>query len=171
MATLPLPTVLPTLHGRRVLLRAMADDDAAGLHAIYSDPRVMQFTDELPFPDRQSVDIMLASVRRLLAEGTSLEWAIALADTDAIIGTCGLHHFDARQAEAGGLLRHSAWGQGYMRDAMALLMKYAGDVLCLDRLIADVALENERAQRMFKKLGYRKDSSGMLAIALRPRVT
>ncbi|WP_167078541.1 hypothetical protein [Massilia aquatica] len=51
----------------------MRDADAPGILAIYSDPRVMRQPGEEPFPDLQTVDIMLASVRRLLADGTSLE--------------------------------------------------------------------------------------------------
>lgn len=53
---LPLPTVLPTLQGRRIALRAMEDSDTAGIHAIYSDPLVMRYTDEDPFPDRQATE-------------------------------------------------------------------------------------------------------------------
>lgn len=162
----PIPTAVPTLQSQRLVLRAMRDADASGILAIYSDPRVMRHTGEEPFPDLQTVAIMLASVRRLLADGTSLEWAIALRDTDQIIGTCGLHHFDQRQAEVGCLLRQSAWGQGYMTEAIGLLTHYAGQVLRLNRLVADVAPENERAQGFFKKLGYSASSSGMLGMPL-----
>ena len=144
----------------------MRDADASGILVIYSDARVMRYTGEDPFPDLRTVAIMLASVRRLLAEGASLEWAIALRDSDRIIGTCGLHHFDKRQAEVGCLLRRSDWGQGYMTEAIGLLTPYAGHVLGLNRLVADVAPENERAQGLFKKLGYSASSSGMLGMPL-----
>jgi RimJ/RimL family protein N-acetyltransferase len=44
----PIPTVLPVLRGERLLLRAMTDGGAAALFDIYSDPLVMQYTDEPP---------------------------------------------------------------------------------------------------------------------------
>lgn len=154
------------LQSQRLTLRAMRDADASGILAIYGDPRVMRYTGEDPFADLRTVDIMLASVRRLLAEGASLEWAIALRDSDQIIGTCGLHHFDQRQAQVGCLLRHSAWGQGYMTEAIGLLTHYAAGVLHMKRLLADVAPENERAQGFFKKLGYGASPSGMLGMPL-----
>ncbi|WP_207221278.1 GNAT family N-acetyltransferase [Pseudoduganella lutea] len=164
-----LPTVVPVLHGGRVTLRPMGEDDAAALFALYGDPLVMRYTDEDPFPDLSTVGRMLASVRRLLAAGQSLEWAVVPADGGAPIGTCGLHGFDpaSRTAQVGCLLRRSAWGQGFMPEALGVLADYAAGVLHLNGLMADVAPENARARRMFERLGYREDGSGMLRIGLR----
>jgi RimJ/RimL family protein N-acetyltransferase len=157
---------LPVLHGPRLSLRAMEADDAPALFAIYGDPEVMAYTDEPPFPDLATVDLMLASVRRLLASGESLEWAIVL--DQQVIGTCGLHSFELapRSAQVGCLLRRDHWGQGHMAHAIGLLARYAGDVLRLQSLAADVAPDNQRAQRLFRKLGYQPDGSGLLRIRL-----
>ncbi|GGY26329.1 GNAT family N-acetyltransferase [Pseudoduganella albidiflava] len=171
MNELHLPAALPVLQGKHVALRPMGEQDAAALFAIYADPLVMRYTDEDPFPDLATVGQMLASVRRLLASGQSLEWAIVLADGGELIGTCGLHSFDAagRAAQVGCLLRRSAWGRGHMAEALAVLTAYATGVLGLHALLADVAPENARARRMFERLGYREDGSGLLRIGLRPQ--
>lgn len=168
MMDLLLPAVLPLLQSERLTLRAMAAHDTAALLAIYGDPLVMEYTDEAPFPDQDTVGLMLKSVRNLLAKGESLEWAIALREGDELIGTCGLHSFDRvlRQAEVGCLLKRSDWGKGYMTEALHLMMQFAGDGLRLHRLTADVAPENEQAQHLFYKLGYRPAPSGYLAIDL-----
>lgn len=168
MDQLLIPIVLPALQSKRLTLRAMEDRDASALLDLYGDPLVMKYTDEAPFPDQETVGLMLKSVRSLLAKGESLEWAIALQDSDELVGTCGLHSFDRalRIAELGCLLRRSAWGQGYMTEAIGLVMRFARDVLQLNRLTADVAAENERAQWLFKKLGYRQARSGMFGIDL-----
>ena len=163
-----IPAELPDLHGRRILLRALRRDDAARLLDLYGDPVVMRYTDERPFPDLNTVDLMLESVRTLLASGESLEWAIALKDDDVLIGTCGLHSFDwtTATAEVGCLLMRSEWGKQYMSEAVRLLMDYAEDVLRLWRLKADVAAENHRAQRLFSSLGYRRVDAGTWVIDL-----
>ena len=90
---------------------------------------------------------MLQSVRKLLASGESLEWVIVSND-GGVIGTCGLHSFDnaGRTAEVGCLLRHCAWGRGYMTEAIGLLTIFARDVLGLRGLSADVAPGNQRAE-------------------------
>lgn len=150
--------VLPTLRSARLVLRAMEDADAAALFDIYGDPLVMRYTDEPPFPDQGTVALMLKSVRKLLASGESLEWAI-VSDDGALIGTCGLHSFDnaGGTAEVGCLLRHSAWGKGYMTEAIGLITTFAGDVLGLRGLSADVSPDNQRALNLFKKLGYQQE--------------
>ena len=162
-----LPTSLATLRSERLVLRAMEDDDAGALLDLYGDPLVMRYTDESPFPDLDTVALMLASVRRLLADGKSLEWAVVLRDGQ-LIGTCGLHSFDPahRTAEVGCLLKPTAWGRGYMAEAIGVLTAFAKDVLRLQRLTADVAGENDRAQRLFNKLGYTVGPPGMLSIDL-----
>ena len=169
MDRIQLPSDLPVLHGNRLTLRAMSDADAAALFAIYGDPDVMRHTDETPFPGVETVAVMLASVRRLLTEGASLEWAIVLHASDEVVGTCGLHGFDhdARAAQVGCMLRRTCWGQGYMTEAIALLTRYAVDGLHLQRLVADIAPDNERSQRLFRRIGYRAATTGMLEIALR----
>lgn len=156
-----LPATLPGLHGTRIALRAMQASDAPALLDIYGDPLVMACTDEDPFPSLDTVGLMLSSVHALLARAEALEWALVCKDdaNGTVIGTCGLHSFDrlTRAAEVGCLLRRSAWGNGYMAEAIGLMTAYARDVLKLTRLIADVAPENHRAQCLFKKLGYRQE--------------
>ena len=166
MSDLP-PGVLPVLRSERLVLRAMDDADAQALLDLYGDPLVMRYTDEEPFADLETVALMLASVRRLLATGELLEWAVVARDGH-LIGTCGLHSFDRtlRTAEVGCLLMPAAWGGGYMAEAIGLLTGFAKEVLLLQRLTADVADENDQAQRFFKKLGYTVEPSGMLAIDL-----
>ena len=168
MNKVTVPTALPTLQSKLLMLRAMADSDAAALFEIYGDPLIMKYTDESPFPAQDTVGVMLKSVRTLLAEGRSLEWVIVSQDNEEVIGTCGLHNFNKalRLAEVGCLLKRSAWGKGFMAEALSLLMRFASDVLRLNRLTADVAPENERAQRLFKKLGFRQERLGIFGINL-----
>jgi len=162
---------LPHIHGQRIFLRTMRHDDAIRLLELYGDPVVMRHTDESPFPDLDTVALMLESVRTLLASGESLEWAIALKESDTLIGTCGLHSFDwsTATAEVGCLLMRAEWGKHIMSEAVRLLMGYAADVLRLRRLKADVAAENHRAQRLFSSLGFRRIDAATWEIDLPQR--
>jgi len=163
-----LPTTLPPLQGDRIRLRSMTDRDAPALFGIYGDPLVMQYTDEAPFSDLETVAIMLRSVRTLLAQGRSLEWAVVAEGTGTLVGTCGLHGFDAQfhTAQIGCLLKRSAWGCGYMQEAVRLLTVYARDVLRLRRLLADVHPGNDRAHRLFARLGFRRELHAMWSTEL-----
>lgn len=155
-----LPTALPSLQGDRIALRRMHTSDAAALLEVYGDPAVMAYTDEKPLENVGTVFLMLRSVQVLFEEGKSLEWAIVRTGGKTPIGTCGLHSFDQSlsRAEVGCLLRQSAWGNAYMKEAIKLLTVYAKDTLGLGQLLADVHPENKRAQQLFRSLGFRPDS-------------
>jgi RimJ/RimL family protein N-acetyltransferase len=163
-----LPATLPRLQSDRIELRSMRDSDALALLEIYGDPLVMKYTDEKPFENLGTMSLMLQSVHNFLAEGKSLEWAIVLKDSDRAIGTCGLHSFNesVQVAEVGCLLKQSAWGNGYMTEAVNLLTIYARDVLRLRQLVADVHPSNEHAQRLFEKQGFRRDSPELWSMEL-----
>ena len=168
MRNLPIPKVLPTLQSDRLTLRMMNDDDANDLFEIYGDPCVMRYTGETPFPDLKAVEVMLASVRQLLSEGSSLEWLIVLKSTQAVIGTCGIYNFNPvlQSAEVGCLLKRKSWGLGYMTEALSLIAAFAAQKLTLQLLLADVAPPNARANRLFYRLGYIQTEMGYLATRL-----
>ena len=150
-----LPRELPVLLTPRGRLRPFDGRDAADLFAIYGDPLVMRFVGEPPFPELATVAQMLASVERLLATGASLEWGLVARDRGRLIGTCGLHSFEAAfcQAELGCMLARSHWGQGLMFEALSAVTGYAGE-LGIRTLLADIEPDNLPSQRLFERLGF-----------------
>lgn len=165
-----LPKALPLLQSDRIELRTMLPSDNLSLYEIYSDPLVMQYTDEQPFASIATVALMLASVQKLLSEGTSLEWGLVVRSSNALVGTCGLHSFNAslQLAEIGCLMKASAWGHGYMTEALNLLTAYARDVVRLRLLAADVHSENKRAQCLFESLGFDRAGPELWNLRLMP---
>jgi RimJ/RimL family protein N-acetyltransferase len=134
----------------------MQPSDAPALFAIYGDPDVMQYASDEPFPNMETVSVMLASVAHLLATGESLEWAVIEKVTRALVGTCGLHSFDegVSAAEVGCMLARAAWGRGIMREALPALFNYAQEVLAVRVLRADIDAPNQRSLRLFRQLGF-----------------
>jgi RimJ/RimL family protein N-acetyltransferase len=134
----------------------MQASDALALFAIYGDPDVMRYASDEPFPNVETVSLMLASVAHLLATGESLEWAVIEKVTGALVGTCGLHSFDAgvSAAEVGCMLARVAWGRGIMREALPALFHYAQTVLAVRVLRADIDASNQRSIRLFRQLGF-----------------
>jgi RimJ/RimL family protein N-acetyltransferase len=95
-------------------------------------------------------------VAQLLATGASLEWAVIEKGTGALVGTCGLHRFDAdvSAAEIGCMLARSAWGRGIMREALPALFHYAQTALAVRVVRADIDAGNQRSIRLFHQLGF-----------------
>ena len=162
---------VPTLRTPRLALRALTAADRADLFAIYGDAEVMAFTSDPAFPDLSYVDQMLASVARLFAERASLEWGVSLPTAGRIIGTCGLHSFDAEQqcAEIGCILGRAYWGQGLMREALSAVMAFGFDRCGLQMLKADIDAPNVRSLALFQRLGFTPESAGSTVLIHRQR--
>ena len=163
-----IPGVLPTLQSSQLTLRTVVEGDASALFEIYGDPAVMKYTDQDPLLDKSAISLVLESMHLKFVEGISFEWAIILNSTQTFIGTCGFHSFDewGHKAEVGCLLKQDAWGKGYMQEALRLITSYASEALSLNHLIAQVAPENRRAQRLFKRLGYNHVDENNLVLTL-----
>lgn len=145
---------LPTITTPRLVLRALGEADVDDLFAIYGDAEVMRHASDAPFPTRDTVYQMLASVAALRTTGESLEWGMVLRSSGRVVGTCGLHNFVETTAEVGCLLARSQWGSGRMAEALAALFAYARDELGLTTLVADIDAPNLRSIRFFAKMGF-----------------
>ena len=152
----PFPATLPELKTGRLVLRSMLAGDKDGLFAIYGDPEVMRFASDETFPNPETVDKMLSSVRRLFREQISMEWGIERCADQRLIGTCGLHSFNLtnNSAEVGCMLARSAWGQGYMQESLDKVMQFAVCDRNITLLQADIDPLNHRSIRLFSKLGF-----------------
>jgi RimJ/RimL family protein N-acetyltransferase len=159
---------LPTLRTPRLDLRALTTADRADLFVIYGDAAVMAFTSDPAFPDLSYVDQMLASVARLFAERTSLEWGVSLRAEGRIIGTCGLHSFDAEQqcAEIGCILGRAYWGLGLMREALSAVIDFGFERFGLQTLKADIDAPNVRSLALFQRLGFVPITAGSTILVL-----
>ena len=69
-----------------------------------------------------------------------MQWGIADAATDAVIGTCTITHLSVthERAEIGFALRQARWGQGLGSEAVAAVIDFAFNEVGLHRIEADV---------------------------------
>ena len=146
----------PDLHGSRIVLRSIQTDDSDDLFEIYGDIQTMEFASDPVFTSKDMIVQMLESVVRLEKSGESLEWAIMEQATNKVIGTCGLHSFSdsGDSCEVGCLLNSSYWRQGYMSEALSLLIPHAKS-LGIEKLYADIDEGNFQSQALFNKLGFK----------------
>ncbi len=152
---------LPELSTTRLTLRPLTEADRDALFAIYGDAEVMRYASDEPFADVAVVDRMLTSVQRLYAARESLEWGVALRQSGALIGTCGLHSFgqDRSGAEVGCLLARAYWGRGLMREVLELVIGVGFGALDLSELRAEIDAPNTRSHALFTRLGFARDAA------------
>jgi RimJ/RimL family protein N-acetyltransferase len=146
---------------QRLVLRRFRPDDLATFVAYRSDPAVARYQSwNAPYPT--------AAAERFLAELAALdpdtpgEWfqfAVALRDTDLLIGDCGAHTRadDPRQAEIGYSFATTAQGHGYATEAVRRLLAYLFDERGLHRVSADCDDRNTRSAALLERVGMRRE--------------
>ena len=92
---------------------------------------------------------------RMVRDRKTTEWAVTLRETGIYIGECQLFDItDHYLGELGYYFRREYWGAGYAYEAAEAVCNYAGDVLKLGRLCANVDTANERSKRLLERLGF-----------------
>jgi|HubBroStandDraft_3_1064219.scaffolds.fasta_scaffold65331_1 RimJ/RimL family protein N-acetyltransferase len=85
--------------------------------------------------------------------GTELHLVIRLKSTNEFVGRAGLHPADGTMLETGVWIKESAQGHGYGREAVAAVIKWAGEKLRPSGFLYPVVDENIPSRRLAEALG------------------
>jgi ribosomal-protein-alanine N-acetyltransferase len=153
---------LATLEGPRVTLRPLRDSDAAALHEAYGDPETMRFWDMTPSRD---VFQTAARIGRSLGVGEFWHgiWAIVRRHDQQFVGMVNYHHREAwnRRLELGWMLARPHRGQGFMTEAVTLVLRHCFTAMEVHRVEATINPFNEASRALAIRLGFRQESDVM----------
>lgn len=147
------------LSANRISLRRLTETDTAALFAMFSHPDVMRYWSRPPMTEMAQAEALLQQVLSDYGTGESLPLVIERNSDRLVVGNCTLHHFHeaSRRAEIGYCLGRPFWGQGYMHEALQMLLAYAFGKLHLNRLEADIDPRNASSARSLERLGFVKE--------------
>lgn len=144
----------PILHTKRLLLRPFEHDDAAAVQQLAGDKAIADTTQNIPHPyeDGMAESWIAGHDERLREE--HLAYALALRESNALVGTMGLR-IDAasRQAELGYWVGVPYWNKGYATEAAERLIEYGFEDLALNRIAARHFTRNPASGRVMQKAG------------------
>ena len=152
-------TCLPTIQATRLTLRRISTDDVDAIFDVFSDAEVMRFWSTPPLEDRAGAVALVNEIQDSFARQVMLKWGVARRADDLLIGTTTLYNLDFtnRRAELGYALGRTHWGQGYMQEALQVLLAYAFETLDLRRLEADVDPRNQASIQTLERLGFQRE--------------
>jgi RimJ/RimL family protein N-acetyltransferase len=141
--------------GKRIVLRAWERSDLETFVRWFNDPEVTQYIGNA-FPS-----LSMDQEIRFYEDGLDNKHRYCIVTkAGVLIGNCSLNRVDAvhRHAEVGIVLgEKDYWGQGYGREALALLQEIAFEGLGLNRIFLLVIDFNERGQRCYRAAGFREE--------------
>ena len=147
------------LNSERLVLRRLVEPDLLALFGIFSNAEVMRYWSSPPMTDISDAAQMLLNIQEGYRNGNVLQLGIERKTDQALIGTCTLHnlHLKSCRAEIGYALGRTYWRQGYMREALTVLIDYAFESLELNRLEADIDPRNTASEKLLERLGFLKE--------------
>ena len=147
---------LPT---KRLVIRPLRDTDAQALFEVFSDPKVMRHWSGAAWNSIEQAQQKIAQYDKALRESESIGLGIVNIQTNTVIGTCSLFQLDeqCRRAEIGYGMVSTAWGNGYMHEALTAVINFGFEVLDLNRIEADIDPRNQPSLRTVERLGFIKE--------------
>ena len=140
----------------RLILRDWREEDAVPFHAMSEDPRVMATLG--PLMTRAQSDALIERLQKRQIDHWRTLWALERKQDHAFIGWCciliapdGLPI--AGKLEIGWRLAHSAWGQGYAREAAQASLEWAFQTLNAEEIWAITSVNNSRSWGLMERLG------------------
>lgn len=145
------------LDTERLTLRELTEEDAGFMLKLLNEPSFLQF-----IGDRGVRTV--EDARRYLREGPINSYKrfgfglyrVELRDAQTPIGICGLVKREALDdVDIGFAFLPAFWSKGYAFESAAAVMRYAQDVIGLNRIAAIVSPDNDRSIGVLNKLGLR----------------
>ena len=158
---MPLPWDFHPVHGPRVTLDLLRDDDLEALYAMQSDPEVCRYLLYEARSRDKVVEVLARDAAATRLENPDDYVQPAIRDEDGrFAGTMYFHltSVDDRTAEIGWILTPSAQGKGYATEAARLLLDLAFVELGLHRVYAELDPRNGASVAICKRLGMRHEA-------------
>jgi RimJ/RimL family protein N-acetyltransferase len=146
----------------RLILRNLKEYDLDIFVAYRNDAEVAKYQGwEVPYP-REKGEKFISSMKDKFAlkQGDWIQYAVALKETDELIGDLGCYvkKEDARQAVIGYTIAAKHWRKGYASEVIPYLLDYLFMDMDMHRVSADCDVENIASYRTLEKIGFRREA-------------
>ncbi len=145
----------PELATARLRLRKLGKADADDMFEYASRDDVTEYLTWRSHDTSRYTKRYLSYITGRYKAGEFYDWAIVLAASGKMIGTCGFTDIDAENdlAEIGYVVNPDFWGQGIACEAASAVIDFGFERLGLHRIEAKYMLGNVRSSRVMEKLG------------------
>jgi len=144
----------------RLRIRSLCDDDLPDLVALIGNWEVVRWVSSVPHPYTEADGReWIARVQQDHATGRPRRFAIALKDSDRLIGGVGIDGStgdESGEPALGYWLGEPHWGNGYAREAVAAVIDYGLQTLGMETIRAYTDPSNVASQKVLLRCGLKK---------------
>lgn len=149
----------PNLESKRFILREVKEKDYLSIYEIYSDNDTVKYQQMGTMQTMEQAQKSVQAFLRGFENKKFIRWCIATKEQDNVVGLITLHSFNEwnSQGEMGFMLNKAYWRQNIMGEVGEEVLKFAFQVMGLNRIEASVHPENIASIKLCEKLGFKQE--------------
>lgn len=154
-------TPFPVLETERLILRQPAPADDEDNYNLRTNERVNLYLSGYSHSSIDETKAWLQRIMKNIAGNELVFWMMTLKESGTFIGTICLWNLDAivNKAEVGYTLLPAYHRQGYMHEALKIVLHYGFNTMQLDMIEAYTNKDNEPSIGLLLKNHFRQDST------------
>src|SRR5947207_6554141 len=150
----------PILMTPRLSLCEYSAEHLDDIFAVRSDP-VVQLYNSAPHQTRAETLKFIDEERENYRLKKEVIWAVRLRESGRVIGSVSVFDWDRyhRRAAMGYDLARDCWGQGYAREAIGGVLRFAFESMRLNHMEIWTSAANARSLKLAERLGFTREGS------------
>ena len=150
----------PKLSTHRLILRQIETGDVDDLFTLRSDERIMKFINRPVATTLDDAGELITVIMDGLANNSAITWGITRKDDLKLIGTIGFWRImkEHYRAEIGYLLHPDLQGNGFMQEAMEVVLDYGFRTMKLHSVEANINPGNSASQKLLERNHFVKEA-------------
>lgn len=148
--------VLPVIESDEVMLKQIDESDLDELFSIYNNTKVFEFCGILPKHKKETVRKMIGHFQRDFNKKSRMKLGIYLKSSSKLVGIieCMDYKKKVQMITIGYYLAEEHWGKGIATKALSILTNYVFNETNIQRIQAEVMVENIVSKRVLLKNSY-----------------
>ncbi len=151
-------TAFPILRTERLDLIEINQNHLTDLFNLFSDEDVTEFYNIKTLNEETDAQKYLDWFQSRFYDKLGIRWGIALEGRTEIIGTIGFNNYTKdHRANIGYDLQKKYWNNGYITEALKLVIKFGFEELEINRIEAEVMPGNIYSEKALNSLGFKRE--------------
>ena len=142
---------------KRTVIRELCEKDIDEVIKISREEHIIKFVEDGRVPEEEQIEKLLAYIDNIYSFYDYGIWGIFDRADGSLIGLISLDlltNIEEAQYETGFFIRRERLGQGFAKEAIEMVIDYAGNKLSASKLIAVTDYENMPARFLLEKCGF-----------------
>lgn len=149
----------PIINGNDITLNQISEKDIDNLFNIYNNDKVFEYCGILPKHNKKTVENMIGHFERDFNKKSRIKFGIF--KDDQMLGIIECYDFKKKidMLTIGYYLAEEYWNKGYATKALSLLVEYLFNEIEVNRIQAEVMIENNYSKKVLLKNGFMKEGT------------